>query len=41
MDKKKITREMNLESEFASVQEEVATGPFEPYTLDWNLINWN
>ena len=34
--------EMNLESEQTSgVREEIATGPSEPYTLDWNTINWN
>jgi hypothetical protein len=34
--------EMSLESEQTSVpQEGIAAGPFEPYTLDWNLINWN
>lgn len=34
--------EMNLESEKSStIREEIATGPSEPYTLDWNTINWN
>jgi len=34
--------EMNLESEQSStVREEIATSPSEPYTLDWDTINWN
>jgi hypothetical protein len=34
--------EMSLESESGSVtREEIATWPAEPYTLDWNTINWN
>ena len=34
--------EMNLEPDSISItREEVATGPSEPYTLDWDSINWN
>lgn len=34
--------EMSLESEQTPVvREEIATTPSEPYTLDWNIINWN
>jgi len=42
MDTQIANWEMSLEPEQTSVpQEEIATGPFEPYTLDRNLINWN
>ena len=42
MDTQIANWEMSIESEQTSVpNEEIATGPFEPYTLDWNLINWN
>ena len=42
MDTQIVTWEMNLDSEYTPVlKEEIATGPFEPYTLDWNLFNWN
>jgi hypothetical protein len=33
--------EMNQEHSDSTLREEVATGPMEPYTLDWNSINWN
>jgi hypothetical protein len=34
--------EMSLESDQTVIpREEVATGPSEPYTLDWDTINWN
>ena len=42
MDTQIINWEMNMESEQSSiVKEEIATGPYEPYKLDWNSINWN
>jgi hypothetical protein len=34
--------EMSSDSDQSSeLREEIATGPLEPYTLDWNTINWN
>ena len=34
--------EMSLESgQSSQLREEIATWPSEPYTLDWNSINWN
>jgi hypothetical protein len=34
--------EMNLESEqFSDISEGIATWPSEPYTIDWDSINWN
>ena len=34
--------EMSFESQQEAVpREEIATGPSEPYNLDWNSINWN
>jgi hypothetical protein len=33
--------EMNQDPLAVSPREEIATGPLEPYTLDWNNINWN
>ncbi len=41
MDSRITSREMNLEKSDSTLREEVATGPMEPYTLDWNNINWN
>lgn len=42
MDTLLATWEMNLESEQSSeVREEVASWPSEPYTLDWDNLNWN
>lgn len=42
MDTQIITWEMNMEQEQSSVpREEIATWPTEPYTLDWDTINWN
>ena len=42
MDTQIANWEMSIESEQTPIiKEEIATGPFEPYTLDWNLINWN
>lgn len=42
MDTLLITWEMNLESEQSSeVREEIATWPSEPFTLDWETLNWN
>ena len=42
MDTQIINWEMSLESEQHSIpQEEVATWPSEPYTLDVKIINWN
>jgi len=37
MDKKIVIWTMSLEEP----KEEVATWPSEPYTLDWDAINWN
>lgn len=33
--------EMSLESEQTITREELATWPSEPYTLDFDSINWN
>lgn len=34
--------EMNLEPNNTSfTREEIATWPSEPYTIDWDNINWN
>ena len=34
--------EMNLESDGEPItREEIATWPSEPYTIDWESINWN
>ena len=34
--------EMSLEpDQHTIIQEEIATGPFEPYKLDRDSINWN
>lgn len=42
MDAQITNWEMSLESEQSSqLREEIATWPSEPYTLDWNSINWN
>ena len=42
MDTLLTTWEMNLDSEQASeVREEIANWPSEPYTLDWDTLNWN
>lgn len=42
MDTLITTREMNSEPEqFSEVREEIATGPFEPYTLNCDSFNWN
>lgn len=42
MDTLLTTWEMNLESEQSSeVREEIASWPSEPYTLDWDTVNWN
>jgi hypothetical protein len=42
MDTQIANWEMSIESEQTSMPPEgIATGPFEPYTLDLNLINWN
>jgi hypothetical protein len=42
MDTQIVNWEMSLESEQHSItREEIATWPSEPYTLDWNTINWN
>lgn len=42
MDTQIVNWEMSLESDQSPVaKEELATWPSEPYTLDWNSINWN
>lgn len=42
MDTLLTTWEMNLDSEQSSeVREEIASWPTEPYTLDWDTLNWN
>jgi hypothetical protein len=42
MDTLLTTWEMNLDSEQSSaIREEIATWPSEPYTLDWDSLNWN
>jgi hypothetical protein len=33
--------EMNQGPFAEAPREEIATDPMEPYTLDWNNINWN
>jgi len=34
--------EFNMEAHEAPVpREEIATGPSEPYQIDWESINWN
>jgi hypothetical protein len=42
MDTQIATWEMNLEPAAESItREEIATWPSEPYTIDWDSINWN
>ena len=42
MDTQITTWEMNLESAAEPMtREEVATWPSEPYTIEWDSINWN
>ena len=42
MDTQIVNWEMSLGSETNSMaKEELATWPSEPYTRDWNAINWN
>jgi len=42
MDTQIVTWEMNLEpSSMPITREEIATGPLEPYTIEWDTINWN
>ena len=42
MDTLITTWEMNLESNpVPDTREEIAAVPLEPYTLDWDSINWN
>lgn len=42
MDTQIVNWEMSLESEQSSIpQEGIASWPSEPYTLDWEGINWN
>ncbi|HEU0109347.1 MAG TPA: hypothetical protein VFQ73_00665 [Flavisolibacter sp.] len=41
MDTQITSWEMNLESPSPITREGIATGPMEPYTIDWESINWN
>jgi hypothetical protein len=42
MDTQIINWEMNADSDSAvDLKEEIALWPSEPYTLNWNTINWN
>jgi hypothetical protein len=42
MDTQIANWEMSLESEQTTIiREEIATWPSEPYTLDFDSINWN
>jgi hypothetical protein len=42
MDTQITTWEMNSDSNSESItREEIATWPSEPYTIDWESINWN